>query len=371
MRLIGRPRAMTEPKAGPHDRGFRAWLERLRAAPRLVPPTLEPVAPPEETAFPITLVADKGLGEEVERHALEVVRGVARHASRPVLHGRVTLRVHADPAVERPAIAKAALDVGGRPVRAHVAAEQMVEAIDLLERRLRRNLEALEERDRAHRPETGAEPPGEWRHGSLPTARPDYFPRPPEERRLMRRKTFALAALAPAEAALELQLLDYDFHLFTNAETGEENVLHRGEDGKLELLQLASAPVLLPEDAIERLNLSGEPFVFFVDPQTRRGNVLYRRYDGHYGLIEPEPELRGGSMSSTTHGSPAIGLSEPELRHQLEEELVRAMRAEGEAPTIHAIAHSIARVLEKDHLRMADQLERAGVLVERAPEPRS
>lgn len=56
-----------------------------------------------------------------------------------------------------------------------------------------------------------------------------------------------------------------------------------------------------------------------------------------------------------------LGMSEPELREQLEEELVRAMRAEGNAPTLHAIAHSVARVLADDHLRMAEQLERAGV----------
>jgi hypothetical protein len=57
----------------------------------------------------------------------------------------------------------------------------------------------------------------------------------------------------------------------------------------------------------------------------------------------------------------ALGLSEQEIRENLVEELIRAMRAEGGAPTIHAIAHSIARVLEDDHLRMAEQLERAGV----------
>jgi hypothetical protein len=56
-----------------------------------------------------------------------------------------------------------------------------------------------------------------------------------------------------------------------------------------------------------------------------------------------------------------FGLAEHELRTALEEELVRAMRAEGEAPTIHAIAHSIARIIEQDHQRMAEQLERAGV----------
>jgi hypothetical protein len=56
-----------------------------------------------------------------------------------------------------------------------------------------------------------------------------------------------------------------------------------------------------------------------------------------------------------------FGLSEQELREALEEELVRAIRTEGEAPTIHAIAHSVARILELDHLRMAEQLRKAGI----------
>jgi hypothetical protein len=57
----------------------------------------------------------------------------------------------------------------------------------------------------------------------------------------------------------------------------------------------------------------------------------------------------------------AFGLSEQEIRDRLVEELVRAMRSEGGAPTIHAVAHSIARILEEDHLRIAEQLELAGV----------
>jgi hypothetical protein len=40
------------------------------------------------------------------------------------------------------------------------------------------------------------------------------------------------------------------------------------------------------------------------------------------------------------------------------------MRAEGNAPTLHAIAHAVARVIELDHLRIAQQLERAGVPLE-------
>jgi len=66
------------------------------------------------------------------------------------------------------------------------------------------------------------------------------------------------------------------------------------------------------------------------------------------------------SVTPTT-GSTVFGLSEEAVRERLAEELARAMRAEGNVPTIHAIAHSIARVLELDHLRMTEQLEQAGL----------
>jgi hypothetical protein len=64
-----------------------------------------------------------------------------------------------------------------------------------------------------------------------------------------------------------------------------------------------------------------------------------------------------------------IGLSEQELREALEEELERAMRVEGEKPTIHAIAHSIARIIELDHLRIEQQLAQAGIRL--ADEPKA
>jgi len=66
-------------------------------------------------------------------------------------------------------------------------------------------------------------------------------------------------------------------------------------------------------------------------------------------------------MPSTASSSTALGLSESEFRRELEAELRQAMRTEGEAPTIHAIAHSIARVVAQDHLRMAEQLAQVGI----------
>ena len=66
-------------------------------------------------------------------------------------------------------------------------------------------------------------------------------------------------------------------------------------------------------------------------------------------------------MTARIESTTVLGMSEQELREGLQQELLGAMRAEGNVPTVHAIAHSISRILVTDHLRMIEQLERAGV----------
>jgi hypothetical protein len=62
--------------------------------------------------------------------------------------------------------------------------------------------------------------------------------------------------------------------------------------------------------------------------------------------------------------STSFGLTEQQLRESFERELIRSMRVEGEAPTVHAIAHSVARVLHENNLRLAEQLAAAGVALQ-------
>lgn len=224
---------------------------------------------------------------------------VARLAGAPVLFARLDLMLAKDPARARPAEAKARLDVDGRLVRAHVAAATLHEAIDELDARLRILLERV--RDQAADEHLRVRDPA-WQHGDEPTARPPYFPRPPEEREIVRHKTFAPAAITPEEAVLEAMLLDYDFFLFENADTGADSVVFR-EGGAWYLSVPEEAPdpdspvptrgapaiVRSLDDAREVLDESDDRFVFFLDAQTGRGRVLYRRYDGHYGLIVAAP----------------------------------------------------------------------------------
>jgi ribosome-associated translation inhibitor RaiA len=234
--------------------------------------------------FELELTTRGPVGDRLRDYAEAKVRRAARTAPRPVLFARVTLTEHENPSTQRPAAAKAGLDVSGRLVRAHVAAPTMTEAVDLLADRLERALGILSEHLEARRQETGLAAPGEWRHGDVPTARPNHFPRPVEERELVEHKTYEIGAVTAEEAAFDMELLGHDFYLFTNVDTGKDAVLYR-LDGKIGLLE--QAPELSVEEAEERLDASGEPFVFFLDAETGRGRVLYHRYDGHYGLIMP------------------------------------------------------------------------------------
>ena len=166
---------------------------------------------------------DRTYAEDEIKRLLSVAPGT-------VLFARVDLTMHEDPARERPAYAQAELDVEGRLVRAHVTAATMHEAIDLLEARLRVRLERAAHREESKHLRHRGDGASKWHHGDLAATRPSYFPRPVDEREIVRRKT---------------------------------------------------------SSAIELLDLADNPFLFFLDPDDGRGRVLYRRYDGNYGLIRP------------------------------------------------------------------------------------
>ena len=238
-------------------------------------------------------------------YAEQKVEHVLARVGRPVLYARLRLTHAGDPAVSRPALAQVNVDVDGRLVRAQVGAATMHEAADLVQARLAdklaraaRNWESLR----------GARPvaePGEWRHQNIPAQRPEYFPRPPAERRIIRHKAFAVAQETVDEAAFDMELADYHFFLFTDAATGADCLLDRGGPESYRVTSTRAArfkptgcavpvavcpdrpPRLMAAAAARRLALTGAAYLFFIDRGTGRGNVVYHRYDGHYGLITP------------------------------------------------------------------------------------
>lgn len=236
-------------------------------------------------------------------YALQRIGHVIERTDEPVLAARVTLSMAADPARARPALAKANLDLGGRFVGAHVAAHGMPEAVDLLSDQLAQRLADRAQRLEAlHRRPAGSEGRGEWRHGDLPTSRPEYFDRPADERELVRQKVFVTAEQSVDEAAFDMDQLDYDFYLFRDVASGDDSLLER-RPGRAYRLRSVRARAASPTPAALELDVEGRPapvltldgaveqlaeadrFVFFADAVTGRGCVVYRRYDGHYGLL--------------------------------------------------------------------------------------
>jgi ribosome-associated translation inhibitor RaiA len=251
---------------------------------------------------PVQVEAHGQVPDGMRELAAAKTGSLLRFAPEPVLQARVTLAISADPAVARPAVAQATIDLNGRTVRAQAAGETMRAAIEHMAARLRVRLDRSARNWAARRGTLPVPEPGEWRHQSIPARRPGYFPRPATARTVIRRPGYAPQSLTVEEAVDELDLLDYDFHLFTERSTGQDSVLYRVGDryrlaqarpkpdrlGPLPAAVTLSdhpAPALTLDEAIGRLEWLGQPFVFFVNPETGRASLLYHRYDGHYGLV--------------------------------------------------------------------------------------
>lgn len=239
-------------------------------------------------------------------YARSKIGALGRLTQRQVRHACVKLTRRRDPSGARAVVAQANLEVDGRLIRAQVEAGSADEAVDRLEARLRRRLDRAAEHWEARRGGLPTADPREWRHESDPTHRPPYFPRREDERRVVRRKSFAMVPCTVDDAVAEMELLDYDFHLFTEIGTGAASVLYRGGASgyRLALVEPALADQVIPFDrpvsispqpapclteakAIERIGLLGLPFLFFIDAAQGRASVLYQRYDGHLGVITP------------------------------------------------------------------------------------
>lgn len=245
---------------------------------------------------------------ELKRHAEEKVGALDRYLGGRALRASVVLTQESNPRIERPARAEGEVDLHGPVVRAHVADVELQRAIDSLAERLERQLRRFVDRniDQQRRPARSG--PGEWRHGDWAPPIPDALRRPPEERRIVRRKTFAVEPTTPAEAVEELRMLDHAFYLFSDSESGADAVVYHRDDGRLGAIGPAgigwerrrdqdpewlvreesrmSGPTKL-DDAVAEMNELNHRFMYFIDEGTGRGNVIYLRFDGDYGLIEP------------------------------------------------------------------------------------
>jgi ribosome-associated translation inhibitor RaiA len=256
-------------------------------------------------SVPVQVTLRGNVGSGIVPYARTKVQRALGPGRNPVTRAHLVLDWRRDPAIERPALAEATVDVDGTVVRATSVAQTMVEAVDDLESRLRRQLVQLEDRTRTRHRWTALAREHEWRHGDLPRRRAAHFPRPVESREVVRRKSFTGAPMTVDEAAFEMDLLDHDFFVFTDVDTGGPALVHRLDGGSYGVQGAAPRPGATPEAAVvwepapptltddearARLDVDDEPFVFYLDEATGEGRVIYVRYDGHYGIVAERPD---------------------------------------------------------------------------------
>ncbi len=128
--------------------------------------------------------------------------------------------------------AEAAIKSNGLLIQASEETEEMYSAIDLLvekiERRVRRYKEKLV--DHKHHATGRAEGSGVT---SVPSPAEDRIPQ------IIKTKRFDLKPMQPEEAVMQMELLDKDFFIFSNAGDGQINVIYKRKDGNVGLIEPA------------------------------------------------------------------------------------------------------------------------------------
>lgn len=253
----------------------------------------------------VEIAARGEVPDDARALAAEKVGALDRYVNASFLRARVVLTEEANPRIERSARAEGEVLLDGTMVRARVASYDMQTAVDRLAQRLERQLRSFVERRVSERDRGSSREPGEWRHGDAGDVRPEYFPRPAEEREVVRRKSIAVGAMDAVEAAAEMEMLDHDFYLYREVEPAVDAVVYHRDDGRTGVIGPIGTGWSGPDhngivreesrgpeprdldDVVAEMNELNHRFLYFIDGESGRGRVIYLRYDGHYGLIEP------------------------------------------------------------------------------------
>jgi putative sigma-54 modulation protein len=123
-------------------------------------------------------------------------------------------------------IAEAVIKSNGLLIQASEETEEMYAAIDLLVEKIERRVRRYKEKLVDHKHQTS--------RGEVPAAEPeDRIPQ------IIKTKRFDLKPMLPEEAVMQMELLDKDFFIFSNAGSGQVNVIYKRKDGNVGLIEPA------------------------------------------------------------------------------------------------------------------------------------
>lgn len=187
-------------------------------------------------------VAVKGrnipLTQALEQYATKKVERISKFFddTNSVSRAEVELIHERNPSIPEPEVAETTLFINGAVLKAREASADMYASID-------RMTDKLERQVRRYRGRQLARWQGQkkW-HVAVEASGPAVVEEDEEEEveaRIVRTKQFQMKPMSPEEAALQMELLDHAFFVFTNADTGQINVVYRRRDGNYGLIEPA------------------------------------------------------------------------------------------------------------------------------------
>jgi putative sigma-54 modulation protein len=125
-------------------------------------------------------------------------------------------------------IAEAVIKSNGVLIQASEETEEMYSAIDLLVEKIERRVKRYKEKLVDHKHQTNK--------AALASSPSSYEDRIPQ---IIKIKRFDLKPMLPEEAVMQMELLDKDFFIFSNAGSGHINVIYKRKDGNVGLIEPA------------------------------------------------------------------------------------------------------------------------------------
>ena len=172
--------------------------------------------------------------EALERYALDKVTRLSKFFDDEHSDARAEIELihERNPAHSQPEVAETTLFINGTVLKAREAGEDMYACIDSMSDKLERRVRRFRGRqlDRWQGQREKVEP-----------AAPDESPgnEAEVEGRIVRTKQFQMKPMSAEEAALQMDLLDHAFFVFTSADTGDINVVYRRRDSNYGLIEPA------------------------------------------------------------------------------------------------------------------------------------
>ena len=174
--------------------------------------------------------------DSLERYAIEKVERVRKFFDddRSVARAEVELIHERNPSIADSEIAETTLFINGTVLKAREASEDIYASIDRMSDKLERQVKRYRGRqvDRWR---------GRLKNHENVKGEPQPFVAEEEDvgPRIVRTKQFEMKPMSVEEAVLQMELLDHDFFVFTNADTGDINVVYRRRDGNYGLIEPA------------------------------------------------------------------------------------------------------------------------------------